>query len=252
MNKEFIYVLEYEHSSLDLQSLGLNEKKIGKASGLTPMNRVNGLNANSPIGLRLVTAIEINEPFTALQVEGILHQAFAGDRLLTPDGRSTEFFNDDNDDLAHRVVKLVEGFNAGIEWRGEVTGAGETGVTIVNPDDDTEWSIRIKEYNSLKEQLLSKGYTTHATKDYVAFRKPGYVYDNVLAIRKSGKMDFWVKKGTDFNVPNGWLEVKEKSIKRAYAAAFRPGLKWGGIILDTVTVENVVETVENIFTAQLK
>ena len=241
-NREYVYILNYTHPTKDLVEMGLTEKKIGKASGETPENRVKGLNANSPIGLEIEKAWQINAPYTALQVESAIHQLLHHDRQRDALGTSwSEFFNDDNEDLASRVGKFMKTLELGTVWENKGVTTGKT---------DYEWERRIgKNYVDLRDGLLARGFTKSVKKGYVAFEKDGYIYNNVMCINRGGKMDFHVQHGTDFDGGH-FLFAKNRGKKDTYAAAFKDRMVYNDVSLPALTVDHVIETVESLFEAQ--
>lgn len=130
----FIYVGQYFHrNGLDLQKLGITEKKIGKTINLT--QREKGLNSTKmTIGYVMVAAFKVPN---MEKVEKSIHYLLDHNRL---DG---EWFTDPNNDLINRVRKYMN-----------LNDFKEEPLNDNIPEDVMANRTRLKVQQSSKEELV--------------------------------------------------------------------------------------------------
>lgn len=98
-DKEYLYIGEYYREGVNLQEMGITEKKIGITK--KPSKRADGIlsGTKNTIGFKYIKLWEIED---AQRLEHAIHSLLKNDRL------NGEWFKDPNLDLCKRVIPIME------------------------------------------------------------------------------------------------------------------------------------------------
>lgn len=192
---QYIYIGQYYHKhGLDLQGLGITEKKIGLTKNIN--SREKALNSTKmTIGYVVVAAWEVQDMAIT---EKVMHVAFDDNRL---DG---EWFTDPNDDLIARVNTMINLLQIGTrvildESREEDIEAKQAIKTASSSVEDHERNMSneyIDAYLELKEGLIriDPNSVFNCARDYISW-KPNVSSKIVVYINDSRNKELIVDLG---------------------------------------------------------